>query len=523
MTAKLFKRFGSDRSGNFALLSALLAVPLVMSAGVMIDLATINRTHSQLQQALDAAVLAVAREGDKISDSEARTIARKFIKGNLDAALAKLSVGRSGTAVTLDAKTIAPTAFGSLLGYDKWPVAAQSTADIAYASYEVALVLDTTGSMAGGKLSSLKDAVTGMIDDMSGQVKDTSKLKYALVPFATFVNVGSQYGPKFDDKGKMVKDSGAPWLDLKGKSDIPQLELKKGISRFEVYHNLGEDWKGCVETRMPTKKGANDVADTEPTKKDKESYFVPAFGIDEPSGWGYANDYIASPVDPLDKSKGAEKAKLGKYGIQEIASGLSDTISMSPVSIEHVGGKGPNRGCDTQPITPLTNDYNSLKLKVKSLEARGTTNIMEGVAWGNRVLSPGEPFTQGAKDKPGLEKIMIVLTDGANNLGPTSTKLGSEYSSFGYLVDGRLGITAGGASSTNAAMNDKTLAACQAAKDAGVEIYTIRLEEPDVKTGSMLKECASSPANFFDAPSRSQLDDVFKKIGENIVRLRISS
>ena len=160
---------------------------------------------------------------------------------------------------------------------------------------------------------------------------------------------------------------------------------------------------------------------------------------------------------------------------------------------------------------------------MKSLEARGTTNIMEGVAWGNRVLSPGEPFTEGAKDKPGLEKIMIVLTDGANNLGPTSTKLGSEYSSFGYLVDGRLGITAGGASSTNAAMNDKTLAACKAAKDAGVEIYTIRLEEPDVKTGYMLKECASSPANFFDAPSRSQLDDVFKKIGENIVRLRISS
>ena len=51
--------------------------------------------------------------------------------------------------------------------------------------------------------------------------------------------------------------------------------------------------------------------------------FVPAFGIDEPSGWGYANDYITSLVDPLDMSKAAEKAKLAKYGIQEISSGLA--------------------------------------------------------------------------------------------------------------------------------------------------------------------------------------------------------
>ena len=49
-----------------------------------------------------------------------------------------------------------------------------------------------------------------------------------------------------------------------------------------------------------------------------------------------------------------------------------------------------------QPITPLSSDYAALKEKVKALKATGTTNIMEGVAWGNRVLSPGLPVHRDA-------------------------------------------------------------------------------------------------------------------------------
>ena len=56
-----------------------------------------------------------------------------------------------------------------------------------------------------------------------------------------------------------------------------------------------------------------------------------------------------------------------------------------------------------------------------------------------RVLSPGQPFAEGQAAKPGLQKIMIVLTDGTNVFGNTSNALGSTYSSYGYLVDGRVG------------------------------------------------------------------------------------
>ena len=72
-------------------------------------------------------------------------------------------------------------------------------------------------------------------------------------------------------------------------------------------------------------------------------------------------------------------------------------------------------------------------------------------------------------------------------------------------------------------MNDKTLKACANAKAAGIEIYTIRLEEPNVATGTMLKECASAPDHFFDVPNRAQLDEAFERDQGKIVRVRIAS
>ena len=518
------KNIFRDRGGNFAILTSLAAGPLVLGAGMAIDLSTINARQSELQQAIDSAVLAVAREGKDISDNQAREIAKQFLAGNIEAKLTDIDVKRTGSKVEVVANTKARMAFGSLFGYADWPVSANATADLAFTAYEIALVLDTTGSMYGGKLASMKDAVLGLIDTMSAQITDDQKLKFAMVPFSTFVNVGPQYGPKFDGKGRIIKGTGAEWLDLKGKSDVPQLELPQNLSRFEVMHHLKQEWKGCVETRMPTKKVAYDVADVPAVQSKKKSLFVPTFAIDEPDTGEYGNNYITSNVDPLDKGAIAQVQKLLKYGLSGVVGplGLDGLVQTNPAT-NFSGSKGPGNGCVAQPITPLTNQYGSLKSKVGSLEARGNTNIMEGVAWGMRVLSPGEPFNEGRKDEPGVEKIMIVLTDGSNVFGNRSTKLGSTYSSFGYLVDGRIGVTSGGSSNTTNIMNQKTLAACDNAKAAGIEVYTIRLEEPDVATGSMLADCATSAAHYFDTPSRTDLDKVFSKIRENIVKLRISS
>jgi Flp pilus assembly protein TadG len=198
---KISARFWRSRDGNFAIISALLTVPLVLGAAVLVDLDNISRRQDELQQAMDAAALAVAREGKDVTQKAADDIAERFLAVNFNRKTTSFKVVRSGTSFTVEGRAMAEIAFGGLFGYDAWPVAASATADIAYASYEIALVLDTTGSMKGGKLTAMKDAVLGLIDTMSMQVKDEEKLKFALVPFATYVNVGSGFGPDFD-KGR---------------------------------------------------------------------------------------------------------------------------------------------------------------------------------------------------------------------------------------------------------------------------------------------------------------------------------
>ncbi len=531
-----------DRGGNFAMITALAAVPMVGAAGLAVDYANLSRTRTELQNALDAAALAVAQRGDDISDAEARSIAGAFLTGNLTPAYRNLEVARNGTSVTLRAEAPTPLSFGGLFGWSEMAISASSTADMAFANYEIALVLDTTRSMReNGKLQAMKDAVNGLIDDLSARVTDRERLKFALVPFATFVNVGPQFGPKFDSDGKIKPGTGAEWLDLEGESPI-RFDGARGLSRFEIAHELRQDWKGCVETRWQPDAGkpAHDVSDTPAEGSDSSSLFVPAFAPDEPDSYG--NSYISYSSDPLrDPTKWDVTAKkLDKYGLKNAAAEMRKRRTTDLRGVANIGpqgwtkpttnyssGRGPSHSCGTQPITPLSNDYADLKRKVNAFVADGNTNIMEGVAWGMRVLSPQEPFTEGREPAPDVEKIMIVLTDGANNLGVTgsSNVFRSAYSSFGYLIDNRL-TTRRSTRDVTEAMNQKTRQACENAKGENndeIIVYTIRLEEPDVATGTLLRDCATSPGHYFDSPSRSQLDEVFKRIRDGITKLRLSS
>lgn len=534
------RAFAADRRGNYGMMLALLALPLMMSIGLATDYATMTRVRSHLQSTTDSAALAIAREGALITQAQSEAIARKFLEAALGMPFSNLKVIRDGTKITVSAMVNSGLQFTALFKGDKGNVTTISTADIATMSYEIGLVLDTTGSMAGGKLVAMKAAVTDLIDTMSAQVKERDKLKFALVPFATFVNVGPQFGPGFDDDGRQRATSGSKWLDLAGVSNAPQVELSPGASRFQIYSNVGKTWPGCVETRDPAGKDY-DISDAPPVASKPETLFVPAFAPDEPDS-GYQNSYIDSDAKPNMKTANEQKKRWKKYGVKTDARGnpldgglidallgiLSGGRKTIRIDSSPAAGtsepKGPGFGCTMQPITALSTDFTDLKRKVNALVASGNTNITEGVAWGMRVLSPGEPFTQGSvPGKSNTRKILIILTDGSNVLGTNRTELGSRYTSSGYMVDGRLGFTVGSETDANKAMNERTLAACQVAKDQKMEVYTIRLEEPNVATGDMLKECASKPDNYIDVPNRSRLDEAFQDIIDQVTMVRLSS
>ncbi len=64
--------------------------------------------------------------------------------------------------------------------------------------------------------------------------------------------------------------------------------------------------------------------------------------------------------------------------------------------------------------------------------------------------------------------------------------------------------------------------ACTNAKAAGLTIYTIHVNTDGDPTSTVLKNCASSPSNFFTVTSSGQLNTVFNQIGTQLSQLRIS-
>jgi Flp pilus assembly protein TadG len=552
------RRFIQDRGGNFAMLTAIVLTPLLLGTGLALDVTNIARKQNELQQSVDAAVLAITREGATISDQRARDIAARFLGSNFDLGVAGIQITRNDTKVELDVRSDTDLAFGGLFGKQTWPIQAVASADIAYIDYEIGLVLDTTGSMKGGKLASLKDAATKLVTNLSGG-ENNPRMRFALVPFANFVNVGSDKGPKFDAKGKQIPGTGSDWLDLKGDAVLPQSEFAKGVSRFQLYNNMARTWPGCVETRYAPGKD-NDVSDAPPSQNDAQTLFVPALWPDEPDD-STINSYLKAPdVKPYAATVAQKRKRWAKYGVATDSSG----IPLLEGVLQLVGGvlnvllggelpppppvvddspaadgvyKGPERGCVTKPIVPLTSDIDQITAAIDALEAKGSTNIPEGVSWGTRVLSPGEPFGEGRPaTTPNLRKIMIVLTDGSNQINtkelsiPTLTGgytryrdiYGSEYSSYGFVADARQNWGSGTVGAVSTTMNGRALEACKIAKAAKIEIYTIRLEEPDVKTGTLLKECATDAAHYLDVPDHRKLDEAFSAIRVKMIGVRLT-
>lgn len=79
--------FWKDKSGNFGVVTALLAVPLFACAGLAVDFSKAMVSKAELQSAADSAVLS-AVSMPKSSNETMKAELTKVFKGNLSPALA---------------------------------------------------------------------------------------------------------------------------------------------------------------------------------------------------------------------------------------------------------------------------------------------------------------------------------------------------------------------------------------------------------------------------------------------------
>ena len=320
-------------------------------------------------------------------------------------------------------------------------------------------------------------------------------------------------------------------------------------------------WQGCVEARpVPYN---ND--DTTPSSANPATLFVPMFAPDEAKhlwrdinndgtddlnsdSFGYSNSWW---TDWADTGASSRQTDMRKY------------FRVKPYESPRAGsGAGPNYSCTTAPITPLQDVTIAAGMQIivdaiDAMQPTGNTNVPEGTAWGWRVVSGGEPYTEGRPDtEKGNDKVIIVLTDGANtygDLGSTDDAGNkSTYAAYGYVgkkfattesttrlfagTSSAISKTSYSGSNYTAALDEQMQKLCTNAKQAGVLVMTVSLDLSESNTSEKkaidaLKACSSDsrfrkgpdgkPAKLFWNATGATLSEKFKEIADELSNLRI--
>ena len=311
------------------------------------------------------------------------------------------------------------------------------------------------------------------------------------------------------------------------------------INYFDLYDAIpNADWMGCVEAR-PAPLDVTDVA----AGADPASRFVPYFWPDEVDYLDdkeWANNYIDDTLGPVLNDdiqfipawSGRNRVNIWKY----------DDATMADISESSPDVSGPNRSCP-DPMLRLTADADIVDAKISSLTHRkgGGTIISEGLMWGWRALSPGAPFSEGVQYDDETRKIIIILSDGANQViarnksdgSPGDETLG-DYTAYGFaheynqdwpsrgLIDTSADTSTPYFDQVRVFLNERTASACANVKSAGtdrnkIEIYTVLVGDSDADTEEVMASCATTRSNHYKEVSNMQsLQETFEEVGSQI-------
>ncbi len=149
-------------------------------------------------------------------------------------------------------------------------------------------------------------------------------------------------------------------------------------------------------------------------------------------------------------------------------------------------------------LTPMTNDWTVLNNAVDAMTPNGATNQTIGLVWAWQSLKSTSPLNAPTKEANyDYQDVIILLSDGENTMNRF----------------------AGDGTSHTTAVDDRMSRVCAAAKADGAIIYTVLVISG---TESVLRSCASSTDNYFNASSADQIITSFGAIGDKLSALRIA-
>lgn len=212
-------KFLKVRDGNVAIMTGLLFGVVAMAAGGATDVSSAHNYRSDLQAVADRAALYGARNEGRTTEQVVayveEVLEAKYTKNTYSIDVTQT---KAGIEVTIDGNS--PNKFLGLFGMDSIDVNVESRAASVAGladNIEVALVLDTTESMADD-MDSLRLAALNLVDTLyKAGNNDDEKVKISVIPYAGTVNIG--------------QDAPMAWMDANAQSQwhaeaIEHVEIK---------------------------------------------------------------------------------------------------------------------------------------------------------------------------------------------------------------------------------------------------------------------------------------------------------
>ena len=562
-TRKKLKAFRKNQLGSVTQITAVAALPMFLAAGAAIDTVRINREQAAFDAAVDSAVLAIAADdrasllGLDSSQTAARIVdltayAKTYMAENYTPQYGSstdmaVNIAITGQTIDLTASHNFPTTIMGMTGVKEITLTSHAQVTKAMRPIELTMVMDTTGSMAtNNKIGGAKTAAISLLNTLYGgtlaQVPQSEYIRVSLVPFAAAVRLN-----------KNASDFNLGWIDTTGLNPLSKLNFTDPT--WNNYTSWGKlktsssaflSWNGCVEARargVATAGTDYNVNDTAPTNTNVNTLFPAYFSPDTPNNSGgssgaYGYDYIGTSGSP-NETTGLTTAQKNDYtdpGLllkqKNQAKYLNRVISAQAPNVN-----GPWSGCAASTVVPMTYNRSNVEAGVNAMAAEGPTLIAEGLDWGWRTISPGEPFTkvEGTSSIPAAtiapyndvrwQKTMVLMTDGDNDLSAGSYGFnGTIYSSYGrgreILATNRFGSTSDSTKMTE--LDNQMLAVCDKIKAQNISLYVTSFGTGvSTSTQNRLKACATKPEYYQNSTSNADLQAFFNHIGEDTLNKSI--
>jgi Flp pilus assembly protein TadG len=578
--------FADARAANVAVIFALAMMPLMAATGAAVDISRALWVRARLSQALDAAGLA-AGSATNMSDDDLKALITTFFDADYPTedlgTPGPLGITINGNVIDLSATAELDTTLMAILGIDQVDVGVTSEITRESKNLEIAVALDTTGSMAtNNKIQDLQSAASDLIDLVVQDVQTPTYSKMAIVPWSVAVNVGNSASQVRGDITPGSSITNASWASGPSKTIA-------GATRANpvVITSAGHGFANGDRVYIQNVGGMSQINNEQFTVTNVTAN---TFALQGVNGSGYGNYSSGGKVTKCQMSdcsvvvtanghglsNGDHVYIVGVGGMTQINNQIFTVASATANTFGLSGTNGPSysaytsggtayctvQGCehyyfrsasgswdtfqisdcvsertginaytDTAPsIAPLgrnyalTSDKTVLHNVVSNLAAEGSTGGHIGTAWTWYAISPNFAYLWPADSQPaayGTKDLLKVAVLMTDGL------YNSTYCNGVISQDS----TSGSGSSSdhincNAPNGDSYSQArsqCDGMKQDGILVYTVGFDiSNDPNAQAIMNYCATDASHVYLPNSGEDLKAAFHAIGQDVTSLRIS-